>query len=292
METRRAGRGQQQCWDPAGPTLNPVAFAHLAFITVWVPRDWLVQPSSHSLNGCLHGPHGLQSPELARLVSCTFSQQRFYKSGISTLLGSPLHFFFTSLLHLHTLPFRVSLSISPSQILFHVSRILYPCTTRVTWPTPVSASSLTSTQAPWDKSGLWGPGWLNMRKHFCRQSCVSEAPQSLVSKLTLTNDLNFVMGGIWPMPEASSGHHSYCQNAKCSVCFNAHHLFKSRTSLGPSFIFHLGPEASIWVLSVLYAPSLPEHLTEIRWQNQSHNLHSELTEHLFLQIPSPFNSAY
>lgn len=253
----RAGRGQKQCWDPARPTLNPVALAHLAFLTVWVPRDWLVQPSPHSLSGCLHGPHSLQSPELPLLVSHIFSQQIFYKPGISTLLGSPLHFFFTSLLHLHTLPFRVSLSLPPAQILLHVSCILYPCTTSIIWPTPVSATSLTRSQAPWDKSGLWGPGWLNMGKHFCRQSCVSKAPPITHLKANSYKWFKPWDGWVWPIPEAFSRHHFYCQNAKCSTCFNVHPLFKSLTSLGPSFIFHFGPEASIWDLSVLYAPRLP-----------------------------------
>lgn len=154
-------------------------------------------------------------------------------------------------------PFRVSLSILPSQILFHVSCILYPCTTRVTWPTPVSASSLTSTQAPWDKSGLRGPGWLNMRKHFCRQSCVSEAPQSLVSKLTLTNDLNLGMDGIWLMPEASSRHHSYGQNAKCSACLMSIISLKAVRPLAPALFFIWGQRQAFGIsLSFMFPVSL------------------------------------
>lgn len=106
----------------------------------------------------------------------------------------------------------------------------------------------------------------------------------LVSRLTLTNDLNLGMGGSGPFLKHPQDTIPTVRMQSARLVLMSIISLKSHTSLGPSFIFHFGPEASIWDLSVLYVPGLPEHMTESRWQNPSHSLHSELTGHLFPQI--------
>lgn len=124
-------------------------------------------------------PHSLHRPKLALLVLCLFSQQLVYIPGISNLLGSPWHFFFTSVSGPHALPFGdsprhltltycldsgsffgiwVKASMIPYLFLPSISK-----QNQHYMANTVSATSLTC-----DQRDLWGPTWLNMRKHFCR----------------------------------------------------------------------------------------------------------------------------